>query len=173
MKEILIRHDNLKKEDIEEVVTRVKGLIINDKDEIMLGYAYGTYQFPGGHIEKGEKLIDGLIREIKEETGINIKDKTLKPFEKITYYSKNYRNTGINRQNNIYYYIIYTNEKYNKSNTSLDKLEQAGKYTIKSFPLENVENILLNSILDNPINKTIVEEMLEVLNEYKKQMNNL
>ena len=68
----MINHDNLKKEDIEEVITRVKGLIINDKDEIMLGYAYGTYQFPGGHIEKREKIIDGLIREIKEEIGYNL-----------------------------------------------------------------------------------------------------
>ena len=172
MKEIFINHDNLTEEDIEEVVTRVKGLIINDKDEIMLGYAHGTYQFPGGHIEDEEELIDGLIREIKEETGIIIKDKTLKPFEKITYYSKNYRNTGINRQNNIYYYIIHTNETYNKDNTSLDEWEKVGDYTIKSFPLNNVEKILLNSILDNPINKTIVEEMQEVLNEYKTQVNN-
>lgn len=30
------------------------------------------YTFPGGHIEKGESIIDGIIREIKEETGLTI-----------------------------------------------------------------------------------------------------
>lgn len=28
--------------------------------------------FPGGHIEAGESLTDSVIREIKEETGLNI-----------------------------------------------------------------------------------------------------
>ena len=28
--------------------------------------------FPGGHIEKGESFVSGIIREIKEETGLTI-----------------------------------------------------------------------------------------------------
>ena len=31
------------------------------------------YTFPGGHLEKGETLEEGVIREIKEEFGINVK----------------------------------------------------------------------------------------------------
>ena len=30
--------------------------------------------FPGGHVEKGEALVPSVIREIKEETGLDIKD---------------------------------------------------------------------------------------------------
>ena len=169
MKEILINHDNLSKEEIDETVTRVKALIINDKEGIMLGYAHKTYQFPGGHLNKGEQLIDALIREIKEETGIIIKDKNLKPFEKITYYCKNYRNTNLNRQNIIYYYLIRTNEKNNINNTSLDSWEEEGNYKIKSFPLSKVEKVLLDSVRDNEINKIIIEEMQEVLATYRKK----
>ena len=29
--------------------------------------------FPGGHVEKGEALVPSVIREIKEETGLDIK----------------------------------------------------------------------------------------------------
>lgn len=31
------------------------------------------YTFPGGHLEKGETLEEGVIREIKEEFGIHVK----------------------------------------------------------------------------------------------------
>ena len=168
MKEILINNDNLTIDDIDEVVTRTKGLIINDKDEITLGYSYKTYQFPGGHLEEGEELSECLLREIKEETGIELKDARLTPFQKITYYSKNYRGSGKNRENDIYYYIVNTNEKFNIANSSLDEGEKAGGYTIKTIPLNKVEEILIKSIPDNPINKIIVEEMLEVLKEYDK-----
>ena len=30
--------------------------------------------FPGGHVEKGEALVPSVIREIKEETGLDIKN---------------------------------------------------------------------------------------------------
>lgn len=31
-----------------------------------------AWVLPGGHIEKGESLEDGVIREIEEETGVKI-----------------------------------------------------------------------------------------------------
>lgn len=37
--------------------------------------------------------------------------------------------------------------------------------------INNVENILIDSISLNEINKIIVEEMLDVINEYKKIYN--
>ena len=168
MKEIVFNEDNLTDKDINEEVTRVKALIINSNDEIMLGYSNKTYQFPGGHLEDGEDLNDGLIREIREETGIDIKDYSLYPFQKTTYLTKNYRNTGLNRKNNIYYFIVNTDEKENKDNMNLDAGEIEGNYTVKTIPLIDVEKTLIDSIPDNPINEIIVKEMLEVIKEYRK-----
>ena len=168
MKKIVYNHDNLKENDIDETVIRVKALLINSKNEITLGYCHKTYQFPGGHLEENETLEEGLKREVKEETGIDIKNTNLKAFEKITYYSKNYRDTGLNRKNEIYYFSIKTDEKDNMNNANLDVWETEGNYKIEYINLDNVEQVLTKSIPDNPINKIIVEEMLEVLNEYKR-----
>jgi len=35
------------------------------------------WKFPGGHIEKGELILEGIKREIKEETGYKIKVKSI------------------------------------------------------------------------------------------------
>lgn len=171
MKEILYNYDDLKLEEIDEVVTRTKGLIINSDNEITLGYSHKTYQFPGGHLEEGETLEECLLREIEEETGIEIRDAELKPFEKITYYSRNYHGSGKNRKNDIFYYIIKTDAKFDLDNTKLDEWEKAGDFTVKTLPLKNVEQVLIDSVPDNPINEVIVEEMLDIFKEYKKITN--
>ena len=168
MKEVLYNYDNLTLDDIDEVIVRTKGLIINDNDEITLGYSNGTYQFPGGHLEENEELSHCLLREIKEETGIEIKDAKMRPFEKITHYTKNYHNSGLNRKNEIYYYIVRTNTKFDLSNTSLDEEEKNNGFTVKTIPLSDFEKVLIASIPDNPRNKVIVEEMLDVFKEYNK-----
>ena len=38
---------------------------------------WSGYAFPGGHIEKGESLVESVIREIYEETGLTIADPKL------------------------------------------------------------------------------------------------
>lgn len=35
---------------------------------------WGGVTFPGGHIEKGESFVQSVIREVKEETGLDIKN---------------------------------------------------------------------------------------------------
>ena len=170
MKEIVFNHDNLEESDIDEVVVRTKALLINDKEEITLGYSHKTYQFPGGHLEENESLEECLIRELKEESGIELKEIKNKPFVRIVYYTKNYRNSGKNRKNEIYYYVIKTNEKYNLDNISLDEWKKDGNFTIKVIPLKDLNQILIDSIPDNPMNEIIVEEMLTVLDEYRRTL---
>lgn len=42
----------------------------NDELVLILKHTTGNWLLPGGKINKGETWIDGLIRELKEETGI-------------------------------------------------------------------------------------------------------
>lgn len=51
----------------------VGGLITNEEGKIlMVNNPRRGWEFPGGQVEVGETLTEGLIREVKEETGINI-----------------------------------------------------------------------------------------------------
>lgn len=51
----------------------VAGLVRNDKDEILLLKSPNRgWEYPGGMVEPGEALQDALIREIKEETGVDV-----------------------------------------------------------------------------------------------------
>jgi len=55
------------------------GVIINKDEKILLlqrknSHGEGTWCFPGGHLEFNENLEDCAKREVKEETGLKIKN---------------------------------------------------------------------------------------------------
>ena len=51
----------------------IAGLVCNDKNEILLLRSpHRGWEYPGGMVEPGEALQDALIREIKEETGVDV-----------------------------------------------------------------------------------------------------
>ena len=55
----------------------VGALIFNPEGKMLLVRSHkfhDKYVVPGGHIEVGEKMTDALIREAKEETGLDVYD---------------------------------------------------------------------------------------------------
>ena len=139
MKEIVTNKYNLTEEDMTEVVKRVKILLVNSNDEILLGYSHHNYQFPGGHVEENEELIDTVNREILEETGMDLKLKDLEPFARNLGYYKDWPEEGKNRKIEIYYYEVKTDEKPNLDNTSYTESEKDGGFELRYIPLSNVE----------------------------------
>jgi 8-oxo-dGTP diphosphatase len=69
---------------------RVYGLLINDRNEILISdeqeYGMQFIKFPGGGLEYGEGLIDGLKREFVEECNVEIE--VLRHFYTTDFYVK-------------------------------------------------------------------------------------
>lgn len=164
MKRILINDDNLKIDDLDFEVIRVKGLIINSDGDILIAHNNGTYQFPGGHKEDDETLDDSLEREIKEETGIDVESQG--PFMLITTYDSNYFNQNKKVCNKIYYYVINTNETPNFEETHYDELECQTEFNLFYISLNELQEFLNKSIDDGSLDINIGREMLLVLEEY-------
>lgn len=163
MKKIIINKSNLKESNITEIVKRVKMLIINSNNEILLGYSYHDYQFPGGHVEDGESLIEAMNRELLEETGIKLDIKNKKPFAIFIGYYKDWPKKDNNRKIEIYYYIIKTDKKPNLNNTLYTESEKAGGFELRYIPIEKLITELKDNALKYGDKKGIAKEMLELL----------
>lgn len=165
MKELKLNENNMKDSEINVVVTRVKALICNSNNEILLGYCDGVYQFPGGHVEDGEILDVAVKREILEETGIDLEAKALEAFYCIKHYTRNFHGDGINELSQLYYFYVETDEIINIEKIKYTEREKKGGYRLEYIKLDNVEEILTANIPNNKRNSTIVKEMLTVLEE--------
>lgn len=165
MKEILYNNDSLTKEEINNKVERAKIVIVNSNNEVLLGFSKNEYQIIGGHLEEGESYDEGLIREVKEETGIELPYEKREPFIIIRYYTRNYPNEGQNTEYIAKYFAIKTDLKPNISKMSLDQEEQKNNFEFRYIKLDNAIKELEDSI-DKANNPLVVRDTIEVLKEY-------
>ena len=175
MKEIIYNYDNLALTDINNYVNRAKALIINSNNEILFGYVDSTYQFIGGHVEKGETDLECLNREVMEEAGMDIKATEIKPFLAIKYYSKDYPEKGINTITTNSYYIVKTDLKPNVNKRKLTDYETKWGYEYRYISINKALEVLNKGIKEakkkNPVLDTIeaVKEYLKITSDEPKK----
>lgn len=170
MKNIVINDNQLNENDIEEKVIRVKALIINSKGKIILAHNNNTYQFPGGHKNEDETNDECIIREVKEETGINLTVKE-PPFLCITTYDDNYFNSGRKVLNSIYYYRFFTDQEPNFLETHYDELELSTDFNLFYINFKDLDSFLQMNINSGDIDAKIGREMLYVIDVYHQLFN--
>lgn len=165
MKQIIFNDNNLTDNDIELKVVRVKALMINSNGKILLAHNNNTYQFPGGHTEENEDKKDCLIREVMEETGIEL-EVNEEPFLCITTYDNNYFGSGKKVLNSIYYYRTFTDSLPDFSKTHYDELELSTDFNLYYINFNTLDNFLKNAIEDGSIDVNIAKEMICVVDVY-------
>lgn len=157
--------DNIEESSIQIFTTRVKVFLINRKNEVLVATSDGGCQLPGGHIEENEGILQGVIREVEEETGIILDIyEIVGQFYKIKYLQKNYQNTNKNRLSQVIYFLVKTDKKPNFSNLNLTENEKINNFDIKYIKFTNFANFVNQFITPNQkeINIIIAKEMLKV-----------
>lgn len=171
MKQLITNKYNLTDSDMTEVVKRVKVLLVNSNNDVLLGYSHNNYQFPGGHVEENETLVQAVNREVLEETGIELNITNIEPFACAIGYYKDWPAEGKNRKIEIYYYEVKTDEKPNLENTEYTENEKDGNFELRYIPLLNVENVLRTNAEEYGDKKGIAREMIELFGVYKTTIN--
>lgn len=81
----------------------VRGIIIKkNKIAMVHSFKYNYYKFPGGGIEPGESNYQALIREVREEAGLNVISKSIKEYGLVKRIQKGLKEE-IWLQDNYYY----------------------------------------------------------------------
>ncbi len=170
MQEIVFNDSNLTDNDIEQSVTRVKALLINSKGKILIVYNNYTYQLPGGHLKDSEDIDQCIIREVREETGIDLDIKE-DPFLRIKTYDDNYFDTGKKTLSTIYYYRFIVDDLPDINKTQFDELELSTEFKLFYVMFSNLRSFLEKAYEEKKIDKSILKEMLKVLDVYDNLYN--
>jgi ADP-ribose pyrophosphatase YjhB (NUDIX family) len=72
-----------------EIVIAGGGIVFNEYDELLLIFRRGKWDLPKGKIEINEKIKDGAVREVEEETGVKIAEAEPKPITTYHAYTLN------------------------------------------------------------------------------------
>ena len=174
MKKIINNKYGLKNNDLDKITNKVRAFIIDDEiNTIIINYA-DILMFPGGKVDNNETDKQALIREIKEELGINLSSDNIIPFIEYYNYLKNYpdrNNNIINKLNRTKYYIVRTNKKIDLSKRILTSSEKNNRFEIINIKLNELENSLLNYKSSNLRYNAFKEELVDILKHIHNFLN--
>ena len=115
------------------------GLIKNNEDNILMIFRRGKWDLPKGKLDKGEKIEDCAIREVKEETGL--KNVKLNSPLLVTYHTYHEGTRSILKESH-WFTMMITGEQKLTPQTEEDifdikwiSADEINSYLPKSFPL--------------------------------------
>ena len=107
-------------------------VVVQDK----VGKNWGGITFPGGHVEKDESFVDSVIREVKEETGLDVSN--WEGGYQFTYHREN-PGEGDNYFVDVYKFIgEFSEEDVHPQEAETDGFMLATKEEIEAFAKEGV-----------------------------------
>ena len=150
--------DDLKDDEIDQVVTRVKAFIVSSKNNMLIGKDEEGYQLLGGYVTGDEDYKVALANAIYNQTGIVLDNKDgIEPFFEVRYYNRDYKGSGQNRLSDVIYFLVKTDKLPNYKKLKLSEKELAEK-----MPIELIRRSIFHKVL-----KEYIEQEPNTLNQIK------
>lgn len=125
----------------------VYGIVIKNK-KILLVKAYDKYHLPGGGVHIAEDPAIAVMREVKEETGINVSKPTLLDIDSSYFTFKLNKQQGLKHVQSlmIYYACDYVGGNFSESN--LDEYEAEAKLSCEWIDINKLNKIAVGTTVD-------------------------
>lgn len=168
MKKVILNPHNILSDDIEIKEERVKVLLINSNNELLLCKINGIYHFVGGHPDHNESINNCARRETLEETGIECEPDEFVPFLQLQEFHSNYFETGKKALSTITYMCVNTDKVYDYNNRKLDEEEASKQFNLQYISLNDAITTLENNreLAKNKNKEFLIDEMCNVINEF-------
>ena len=168
--QLVVNEDNLQDNEVQEFSSKVRAILIDENNNILVSNYFDVILLPGGKVDEGETIFTAIRRELNEELGEDYQNEELDFFATLNYYQKNYPKVDGNLKNRLvqtHYFIgLYKGIKENLQ--KLTEKERRGGFRLELVPLETLENMILNHINDNPRNIYFQKELLVILKNYNE-----
>ena len=145
-----------------------RAIINNSEGKILIANYGGVYLFPGGSIEERETPEKAVIREIKEEIGIEFE--VLKPLVKMRHFQFNYptrENTTTDRLVITYYYAGQANQ-IQMENANQTQEENKENFQVGFYSIDEIKHLIRKNNTQNPRNRYFNEELDTILEYYRQ-----
>ena len=123
-------------------------LVINRKNPDWPGVT-----FPGGHVEKGESFVESVVREVKEETGLDIDNPQLCG-------SKQFQD----KEDNRYVVLFY------KTNRFSGQLKSSDEGEVFFSSIENLKKMELSPNFDKYLTMFLSDDHFEIFCNWNEEM---
>ena len=166
---LVINEDNLSTEEVQEFSEKVRAILVDENNRILIAHYGNVILLPGGSIEANENIYDAIKRELSEETGQVYEAIELEPIGTLKHFQKNYpKRDGTTRNRLVQtHYFTGTYKVILKDNQSLTEKEHKDGFKLELLSLEELERIIATNQSANPRNIYFRQELLAILNAYK------
>lgn len=166
---IIINEDGLFNEDINERSSKVRALLFDENDNILVANYGNVFLLPGGSIDEGETLEDALIRELSEELGVSYSKEELSYLNSIEFYQREYPKRDGSIKNRLVTTHFYTGMYKGINKQSLTEKEKKDNFHLELLPVDKIEEVLDNHVTDNLRSYFFKRELLVILGYYKRK----
>lgn len=172
--ELTINEDNLKYNEIQKFSLKVRAILIDENNKVLIANYGEVILLPGGKVDECEKISDAITRELNEELGQNYSSKELEYFTTLNYYQKDYPKRDGTFQNRLVqtHYFVGPYKEINKDIQKLTEKELKDNFSLELVSLDDLKNMILNNKNNNPRNAYFQNELLTILTSYKNNKPN-